>query len=410
MTPIPGEDPAAGRAAGAARPMGPIAAIIPSLATGGAEVQLVDQLNALQARGLAVRLVVLSRRVEPDIRAALRLAPEHVKVIGLGSDVIGPEFLRALPGALPPGFGFLRRAGAAKILCHLPPAHLYGRLLKLGLAATGRRADLYIWHHNPEWIAGRTDTWGKRALHVVNQGLARIADRAHWHISEAVMADNARHYFTRRNRVIHNAIDPDPPVDRGAAARILARHGQAATRYRVLLPGRLHRQKGHAKFIDALATVIRRDRLAPGDLGVLFVGEGPERAAIEARIARAGLGQYVQLAGRQPHAVLLGLMERADLVCVPSEWEGFGIVAIEALLMRTPVLVAGVDGLAEIVTDGRNGFVCPSSNPDALADRLSGVIAAGGAHGLDLEAARADCIARFSIERQTDRVLALLRE
>jgi D-inositol-3-phosphate glycosyltransferase len=58
------------------------------------------------------------------------------------------------------------------------------------------------------------------------------------------------------------------------------------------------------------------------------------------------------------------------MVVMPSHYESFGMVALEAMAMGTPVIASEVGGLAFLVRDGRNGFLVPSRDPEALAERI----------------------------------------
>jgi len=60
----------------------------------------------------------------------------------------------------------------------------------------------------------------------------------------------------------------------------------------------------------------------------------------------------------------------AEMVIMPSHYESFGMVALEAMAMGTPVIASEVGGLAFLVQDGRNGYLVPSRDPEALAERI----------------------------------------
>jgi D-inositol-3-phosphate glycosyltransferase len=60
----------------------------------------------------------------------------------------------------------------------------------------------------------------------------------------------------------------------------------------------------------------------------------------------------------------------AEMVVMPSHYESFGMVALEAMAMGTPVVASEVGGLAFLIQDGVNGFLVPSRDPEALAERI----------------------------------------
>jgi glycosyltransferase involved in cell wall biosynthesis len=103
------------------------------------------------------------------------------------------------------------------------------------------------------------------------------------------------------------------------------------------------------------------------------------------------------------------VLERAEVVVVPSFGEGFGMVALEAMERGRPVIASAVGGLPEIVDDGRTGVLVPPRDVEALAAAIRGLAgdperaAAFGAAG------RARALSDFSQERCTDRTAELYR-
>ena len=124
-------------------------------------------------------------------------------------------------------------------------------------------------------------------------------------------------------------------------------------------------QKGLDLLVQAVARV--RDRL-PGR--VLLVGDGPDRAAVEAMVSSAGLGDIVQLVGRKSGDDRLRLLAAARLTVMPSRFETFGIVAVESHAVGTPVLAFDIDCLRAVVPDG-TGRLVPAYDVAALADTLA---------------------------------------
>ena len=72
-----------------------------------------------------------------------------------------------------------------------------------------------------------------------------------------------------------------------------------------------------------------------------------------------------------PHARVLELMTEHDVLVLPSLVEGFGLVITEALSRGLPVITTAHAGGADLMTDGREGFIVPIRSPDAIADRLT---------------------------------------
>ncbi|HJQ75544.1 MAG TPA: glycosyltransferase [Gaiellaceae bacterium] len=145
---------------------------------------------------------------------------------------------------------------------------------------------------------------------------------------------------------VPNAVGPAPPPGERLAPERL-----------VLAVGRLVEQKNHELAIRAIAQV-------PGAT-LAIVGDGPLRPQLE-RLA-AELGAEVIFTGVRPDA--RALMGAADVVVMPSRWEGLPLSALEALASGTPLVATNVRGLRELVTDGENALLVPEE-PEALAAAL----------------------------------------
>ena len=128
--------------------------------------------------------------------------------------------------------------------------------------------------------------------------------------------------------------------------------------------GRLHEQKGFDVLLRAAA--ILRDKGVPFRLRI--AGEGPDRALLEGLIQDTGLGDQVELPGWvSPPGPFLATL---DLFAVPSRYEPFGLVVIEAMAAGVPVVASDLEGPREILEQGRLGFLVASDDPVKLADRL----------------------------------------
>jgi glycosyltransferase involved in cell wall biosynthesis len=150
--------------------------------------------------------------------------------------------------------------------------------------------------------------------------------------------------------------------------------GWPADRPILLAVRRLVRRMGLDRLIDAVALLRRRHP----DLLLLIAGTGPERAALEARVAAAGLADAVRFLGFVPDAVLPLAYRAADLGVVPSQaLEGFGLIAVESLASGTPVAVTRVGGLPEIVAPLSPGLVLPGLAAAEIAEGLGALL--GGA-------------------------------
>ncbi|WP_431882521.1 glycosyltransferase family 4 protein [Micromonospora gifhornensis] len=134
--------------------------------------------------------------------------------------------------------------------------------------------------------------------------------------------------------------------------------------------GRLVYEKGVQHLVDAVPQL--RDR-HPG-LRVLIAGDGPYRGELEERTRQLGLGGTVRFAGFLDNTQLPAVLGATDATVVPSLYEPFGMVALEAAAAGAPLAVARTGGLAEIVEPGVTGVTFPHSDPPALAGAVGQLI------------------------------------
>lgn len=83
--------------------------------------------------------------------------------------------------------------------------------------------------------------------------------------------------------------------------------------------------------------------------------------------------EKVTFCGWIPHDKLDGYYKSCDAVIMPSRWEAFGLVGVEAMKYGKPIIVSNRGALPELVKDGENGYIFPFDSPDALTHLLSGL-------------------------------------
>jgi phosphatidylinositol alpha-1,6-mannosyltransferase len=154
-------------------------------------------------------------------------------------------------------------------------------------------------------------------------------------------------------RVCHLSVAPAAPAEAPATS------GYA------LIVGRLaasERYKGH----DALIEVWTQVRQSIPGAELVIVGDGNDRARLEARVAALGLTGAVRFAGRVSNGALEGFYQAAAFFLMPSVGEGFGLAFLEAM-RAGKACVAAPGAAAEIVEDGVTGLIVDPSRRDALA-------------------------------------------
>jgi D-inositol-3-phosphate glycosyltransferase len=179
-------------------------------------------------------------------------------------------------------------------------------------------------------------------------------------------------------RVIPPGVDTQRfhPSDRAAARAAI---GVAADACLLLFVGRIEPLKGTDTLLQAVQLLRARGQLPP-QLSLSIIGGDPDQPR-ESRLAELqrlmelrdelGLGEVVTFLGKRAQETLPDYYVAADVVVMPSLYESFGMVALEAMACGTPVVASQVGGLAYLVRDGETGYLVPDRDPAALADRLS---------------------------------------
>jgi colanic acid/amylovoran biosynthesis glycosyltransferase len=177
-------------------------------------------------------------------------------------------------------------------------------------------------------------------------------------------------------------------------------------RPRLVCVGRLSEEKGHLVLLEAAAAL----RAAGRALEVALVGDGPLRAALEARIRALGLEAVVKVCGAMDGDGVRREIEAARALVLPSFGEGLPVVIMEAFALGRPVIATAVAGIPELVEPGRSGWLVPPGSAEALASAMAEVLdapatalAAMGACG------RAAVLERHDAAREAARLAAWFR-
>lgn len=283
-----------------------------------------------------------------------------------GLDVHRPRFtivpatggrfhVAALERALPPVLDRIRdEAGfdvidASFFFPDGPAATALGRRYGVPVSIKARGADIHHW--------GRAPATARQVL-----AAARAADGL-LAVSQA-MADDMVALGMPYPRVHYTGVDLDrfAPADRTAAKAALSVSGALVVSVGALIP-----RKRHDIVIDAVAQL-------PG-VSLRIAGDGPDRAALEARTAKLGIGDRVRLLGAVPHDDLPRLLAAADVGALASASEGLANAWLESLACGTPIVVADAGGAREVVTTPAAGRIV-ARNADAFASGIADLLAA----------------------------------
>ncbi|MFJ2262013.1 glycosyltransferase family 4 protein [Streptomyces sp. NPDC087844] len=183
-------------------------------------------------------------------------------------------------------------------------------------------------------------------------------------VSEAERRTGQRSGIKGRWSVIPNGIDTEsfhPAPAKTVRAGIELLEGVDAAAPLVVCVGRLCRQKGQDVLLEAWREVTRRVPAAR----LVLVGDGPD-----ARALRAGAPPSVLFAGAVADAT--PWYQAADLVVLPSRWEGMALAPLEAMACGRPVVITDVDGARESLPPSQGArCLVPSERPDALAGTVA---------------------------------------
>jgi glycosyltransferase involved in cell wall biosynthesis len=215
--------------------------------------------------------------------------------------------------------------------------------------------------------------------------------------SQAVAEQSRRcGVLVKRYQVIPNGVD---------IARFVPPERESGAQ-RALFCGRLEHWKGADVLCAALPTLYARFP----ELQVYLIGEDkPERGGAWAseRLRQLVPSRYqaqLHFLGKVPHEQLVAHYQQATVVVVPSRWESFGLVAVEAMACGRAVVVSAAGGLAEVVEDGVSGLQCPVDDSQAFAAAVARLLSDSGLRARLGAAARQRVEQLYAIERVCDQL------
>lgn len=211
--------------------------------------------------------------------------------------------------------------------------------------------------------------------------------------SQGMLFSDWRHW--PKLRIVHCGVDP-------------ARYGTDTLRpagRNVLFIGRLAAAKGVPVLFDAFARV----RAGEPDARLTLVGDGPARAALEARAAELGLTDSLRFTGYLSQEEVAEELSRADLFALPSFAEGVPVVLMEAMASGLPVVTTRIAGIPELVEDGVSGRIVAPGDVDAFAGAMAGLLAEPETARRMGEVGQAKVRAEFDVAKEAGKLAALFR-
>ena len=378
-------------------------------APGGAETHVAALAEGFAKRGHEVEVhttdlhkeVPFERREMPSEVNGVRVVRHRGRTPGKTFHyVFAPTMLRALGDAA-------RRADVVH-------AHSYGYFPTMAAARAARAAGkpfVFTPHFHPPWsMEGGTarkvlrkaydPTFGRYVLSRADRIIGVSSGEVDV-MAEFLPFDRAK------VRVIPNGFHParfDPAPSCAAFRESL---GLAATTPLVVFAGRLASNKGLHHLVPAFAALKERH---PHARLVLAGEDQDQRARLEALSRRLGVADRVHFTGHLSEDLYRSALAAGDVFALPSEWEAFGIVLVEAMACGVPCVATRVGGAPDVVVDGVTGRVVPYGDEKALSDALDGLLSDRALAARMGAAGRERAFKEYSWDAVVERTLDLYRE
>jgi glycosyltransferase involved in cell wall biosynthesis len=356
--------------------------LIPTLDRSGAEKQMVLLAKGLPTDRFTVEVATLTRTgpLEGELQSA------GIPVMAIGKRLkVDPQALSRLVRLL--------RSGRFDVLqTWIFAANTYGRI-----AARIANVPVVI------TTEMAVDLWKGKTERIIDRRLARSCD--HLVGNSRAVVDYYRELGVPEDRLtmIYSGITEEepPPVD---PALVRAEFGFAADVPLVLFAGRLAEQKR----IDDLLKALDVLQHVQGDVRTLIAGDGPLRSRLEELAYLYHLSERVRFLGHREDVPRL--MAAADLVVLPSAYEGLPNLVLEAMLFRKPVVATAAPGTTEVVRDGQTGVLVPIGNPPLLARAIRDVVRDRTLAQRLGQAGREHVLTHFATQTMIDHFAALYEE
>ncbi len=360
----------------------------------GAETHLLALLPALREKDVESALVIMEdpHRPQTDFAAHAEAAGVPTSRIPILAH-IDARVVRRIRRAIAELEGRGSRRSFDLLHAHLPHAELYGeRAVRVYPAM-----HFIISRHNDD----RFRRW--RLLRPVFAASLRRAERI-IAISRAIAGTMVSLEGVPREKieVVHYGLEGEDFASQAVPGRLRADLGLQDEPL-IGFVGRMVAQKG----VDVLLRAFVALRSTLPEAHLLLAGDGPQMAAMLSLARSLRLRKHHFLGWRSDVA---DIMADIDVLAMPSRWEGFGLVALQATALARPVVASRVSALPEIVEDHITGMLVPPEDPHALARALREVLSMperGSALG---RAGRERLAREFTLERMAESTARVYRE
>ncbi|GHH87653.1 glycosyl transferase [Streptomyces sulfonofaciens] len=364
---------------------------------GGQNVYVAELAGRLARRGH--RVTVYTRRDGPDLPSRVRTR-DGVLVVHVPAGPPGPVPKDELLPCIPEFGAFLAACWAAE-----PPDVVHAHFWMSGMAALAGVPRPGVPVVQTYHALGTVKKRHQKAADTSPPERARIERAIGREVStvvatcaEEVLELTAMGVPRERIRVVPCGVDTDHFAPVPGAAR------PASAPRRLLAVGRLVPRKGFDRAIRALADIPGAELLIAGGPEQALLFADPEAERLRKIAEEYGVADRVTLVGGVSRDDMPRLMSGADLVLSTPRYEPFGIVPIEAMACRTPVVATAVGGQLDTVVHGVTGALVPAGEGPELSAVVRELLADRGRLARLGEAGRERVLARYTWDRVTDGV------
>lgn len=364
-------------------------------------ISVVHFTNSNVLGGAEQHLLTLLRGMDRETFRLAVVCPEEVAE-GLRSEF--PGDVRLIPLSLRHLTDWRAAAQLARLLRELSTDILHSHMFHSSLFASpiGRLCGVPVIvetpHINERWRRGPI-----KGRFIVDRVAGRFVD---YYI--AVSEANARYLISekgleaRKVEIIPNSCSVrDFNPDRTAPSDLKRKWNLLDGDPVLVVLARLEPQKGHDVLLEAMPSILGEFPRTH----LFLVGEGASRLALEAQTKNLGLQGSVHFTGYRKDVE--NWLAMADIVVLPSRWEGMPLVAIEALASGRAIVATAVDGTPEVVLDGYCGLVVPPESPAPMAAAIARLLREPALRRIFGQAGRQRALEHFDSSLQVERTETL---
>jgi len=309
-----------------------ILVVIPTLGYGGAERLLVTLLPKFKEKGHNVKVCIFN--TPDDLKN--ELTNYDIKVTNLNL-----KHRWSVIEAIVKLHKEIKIFKTDIVWGHLYFGILYSRLVSLFHSDIKVISHL---HYNISSDTAKKGLWYSFRNWIFNK--SRKLDFATVAVSKSTKKDYEDFFGWKNIKVIYNVIDTES-IENAIKGKI-QKDIISSNDYNIIIPGRLHESKGHQYLIEAIYKLKSEFDLTPK---VIIAGGGNIKDKIEKQINDLNIKEQFLLTGNLEQKELFKVIQLSDIVVIPSLFEAFGIVALEAMYLERPTITTKIDGLQEITTD-----------------------------------------------------------